>query len=79
MAISYKKLWHLLIDRDLNKSVLVKEAGVSWPSMAKLNRGDNISTDILLRICNFLDCDVADIMEVVHEDNAISKREDGRR
>ncbi len=67
MAISYKKLWHLLIDRDLKKSALVKEAGVGWPSLSKLNRGENIGTDVLLRICNYLDCDISDIMEITRD------------
>ena len=67
MAISYKKLWKLLIDKDMNKSSLQKAAGVSWASIAKLNRGENIGTDILAKICNALNCDVADIMEIVRE------------
>lgn len=67
MAISYKKLWHKLIDMDMNKTDLQKSANLSWASISKLNKGENIGTDILLRICNALDCDTSDIMEVVRE------------
>lgn len=67
MPISGKKPWKLLIDKDMNKSSLQKAAGVSWASIAKLNCGENIGTNILAKICNTLDCDVADIMEITHE------------
>ena len=64
MAISYKKLWKLLIDKEMNKSELQKAAGISWASITKLNRGENIGTDILLRICKTLQCDISEIMEI---------------
>ena len=67
MKISYKKLWHLLIDRDMTKTELQKAAGLSWASVAKLNRGENIGTGILLRICKVLECDISDIMEITNE------------
>lgn len=63
--ISYKKLWHLLLDKDLKKKDLVKLAGVSTYTISKLNRGDNVTTDVLQRICRALECDIADIMEIV--------------
>jgi len=65
MATSYKKLWKLLIDRDLLKRDLCKMASISGASMAKLGKGENVNTDILLRICAALECDISDIMEVV--------------
>jgi DNA-binding Xre family transcriptional regulator len=65
LAASYKKLWKLLIDRDLLKRDLCKMANVSTASMAKLGKGENVNTDILLRICEALNVDIADIMEVV--------------
>ena len=68
MKISYKKLWHLLIDKNMTKSELQKAAKLSWASIAKLNRGENIGTDILLRICNELNCNISEIMETVEED-----------
>ncbi|MCL2630639.1 MAG: helix-turn-helix transcriptional regulator [Firmicutes bacterium] len=67
MAVSYKKLWHLLIDKDLKKTELREMCGISPATMAKLTKGDNITTDILLRICKALNCDIADIMEIVIE------------
>lgn len=65
MKISYKKLWHLLIDRVLNKQDLRRMTGISTASIAKLGKGENITTDILVKICEALDCDVTDIMELV--------------
>jgi DNA-binding Xre family transcriptional regulator len=63
--ITYKKLWHLLLDRDLKKKDLVTLASVSTYTISKLNRGDNVTTDVLQRICKALDCDLHDIMELV--------------
>jgi DNA-binding Xre family transcriptional regulator len=65
MVISYKKLWKLLIDKGMNKQDLKQISGISTTSMAKLGKGENITTDVLLKICRALDCDIADIMEVV--------------
>ena len=65
MAVSYKKLWKLLIDRDLKKKDLQNLAGISNYTVSKLNRGENITTDILGKICKALDCSVDDIMEFV--------------
>lgn len=64
MSISYKKLWKLLIDREIKKKELCRLAGVSHSSMAKLGRGENITTDVLLKICVALSCDLSDIMEI---------------
>ena len=65
MKISYKKLWKLLIDRDMMKKDLAKEAGISTASIAKLGRNENVTTDILLRICVALKCEISDILEIV--------------
>ena len=67
LIISYKKLWKLLIDRDIKKKDLCEMAGVSHASLAKLGRCENITTDILLRICSALQCDISDILEIVNE------------
>lgn len=69
MAASYKKLWKLLIDRDLLKRDLCRMANISGASMAKLGKGENVNTDILLKICNALKCDISDIMEVTHDES----------
>ena len=67
MAISYKKLWKLLIDKDLKKKDLQKLAGISSASITKLGKNENVNTDILEKICKALDCDIADIMEMSGE------------
>jgi len=67
MDMSYNKLWKLLIDKAMNKQDLKRISGISTTSMAKLGKGENITTDVLLKICKALDCDIADIMEVVPE------------
>lgn len=69
MAISYKKLWKLLIDKNLKKRDLQNMAGISGSSIAKLGRNENVNTDILLRICQALHCDIADIMEIEENNN----------
>lgn len=67
MAISYKKLWKLLIDKDMKKEDLRIKAGISTNTMAKLGKNENLNTDILVKICSALDCDIADIMELTEE------------
>ena len=64
MIISYDKLWKMLIDRKMNKKDLRLAAGVSTAVIAKLGKGDNLTTDVLLKICTALDCDIVDIMEI---------------
>ena len=68
MAASYKNLWKLLIDRDLKKKDLCEMANVCTYVLGKMNRGDNITTDVLGRICKALDCSIEDIMEFVPDD-----------
>ena len=65
MSASYKKLWKLLIDRDLKKRDLQTLAGISNYTISKLNRGDNVTTDVLGKICKALNCNIDDIMEFV--------------
>ncbi len=65
MAISYKKLWKLLIDRDMKKKNLREASGISPTSMAKLGKNENVTTDVLAKICKALNCDIGDIMEIV--------------
>lgn len=67
MQLSYKKLWKLLIDRDMSKADLRDAAGVSSASIAKLTNGSNITTDVLLKICTALDCKVEDIIETIRD------------
>ena len=68
MIISYKKLWKLLIDRDLKKKDLREMAGISPSTIAKIGRNENINTEVLIKICRALDCDLKEIMELIKED-----------
>ena len=65
MGISYKKLWVLLIDRDIKRSSFRKELNLSSGTWTKLNQGEEVSLSILLRICDYLNCDIGDICEAV--------------
>lgn len=65
MAISYKKLWKLLIDKDMKKKDLQRVAGISSASVTKLGKNENVNTEILQKICSTLECDISDIMEML--------------
>ena len=67
MNISYNKLWKMLIDKNMKRKDLMEVAGISSASVAKLGRGDNIQTDVLLRICEALDCTIEDILETIKD------------
>jgi len=68
MAVSYKKLWKLLIDKDMKKKDLREVANISPSLIAKMGRNENVTTEVLSRICAALNCDIGDIMEMVSED-----------
>lgn len=65
MAISYKKLWKLLIDRDMKKKDLMALVGVSQSSITKMGHNDNVNTEVLVKICLALNCDLGDIAEII--------------
>jgi len=69
MAVSYKKLWKLLIDKDMKKEELRIAAGISTNTMAKLGKNQPVSMDVMLRICAVFSCNIADVMDVVPEEN----------
>ena len=69
MVVSYKKLWKLLIDKDLMKKDLQSKAGVSWATITKMSKGEPVSTEVLMKICKYLQCDVGDVMEFIDEGN----------
>jgi DNA-binding Xre family transcriptional regulator len=75
--ISYKKLWHILLDKDLKKKDLVTLAGVSTYTVNKLTHGDNVTTGVLQRICKALECDIGDIMEIVSDEPNGNNRSNG--
>lgn len=67
MAVSYKKLWKLLIDKDMKKKDLCIKAGISPASVSKMGKNGHVTTEILLKICTALNCQVEDIMEIIPE------------
>lgn len=64
---SYNKLWKFMIDKGIKKKTLREITEISGSTLAKLNRGENVNTDILLLICEALDCNISDIMEIEEE------------
>jgi len=67
MAVSYKKLWKMLIDRDMKKKDLCIKAGISTASVTKMGKGGHVTTEVLAKICTALECGVDDIMEILPE------------
>lgn len=70
MRISYNKLWKMLIDKGMKKSDLKESAGISSASIAKLGKGENITTDILIKICEAMNCHLEDIMETIQDEES---------
>jgi DNA-binding Xre family transcriptional regulator len=68
MIVSYKKLWKLLIDKDMTKTQLRIASGVSSSTMAKMTRGEDIQVSVLVRLCQTLKCDVGDIVQFIPDD-----------
>ena len=73
MTVSYKKLWKLLIDRDMKKKDLLASAGISQSSLSKMRRNENVNMDILVRVCTALNCDIGEIMEIVKKDKGLAE------
>ena len=69
MKISYKKLWVLLIHKDITKAKMRKDLGLSTSTMSKLNKGEEVALSVLLRICEYLGCDIGEICEAVKSEN----------
>lgn len=69
MAVSYRKLWKLLIDKDMKKKDLRISAGISTNALAKMGKNECVTTDVLNKICCTLNCDVGDIMEIINSDD----------
>ena len=68
MAVSYKKLWKLLIDKDMKKKDLRIATGITTTALAKLGKNEHVNTEILAKICKVLECNIEDIVEVIDED-----------
>ena len=67
MTVSYKKLWKILIDKDIKKKDLSTMAGISPATITKMGKNGHVTTEVLLKICTALDCKIEDIMEVIHD------------
>jgi DNA-binding Xre family transcriptional regulator len=65
MKLSYNKLWHLLLDKKMNKQMLSKAANISASTLTKMAKDESVNSDIFAKICSALDCDISDIMELV--------------
>ena len=68
MAVCYKKLWKLLIDKNMNKTELRMASGITTTALAKLGRDENVNTEVLAKICKTLDCKIEDIMEMIPDE-----------
>ena len=68
MALSYNKLWKLLIDKGMTKTQMRLQADISTTTLAKLGKNETVSMDVLLKLCKLLDCNVGDIMDVINEE-----------
>ena len=73
MKLSYKKLWVKLVEQDMKKTEFAKKAKISSASLAKLGKGTNVTTDVLVKICEELNCDISDICEIVPDEAAEEK------
>ena len=71
MAVSYKKLWKMLIDKDMKKKDLCAKAGISTASVTKMGKGGHVTTEVLMKICTALDCTMDDIMEIVQDQSCL--------
>lgn len=69
MIVSYKKLWIELVKRDMKKTDLVNIAGISWTSVTKMSKNENVSMEVLKKICKVLECNIGDIMDIIPEDD----------
>lgn len=68
MQVSYKKLWKILIDKDMKKKDLQAVAGISWASVTKLSKGETVSMEVLMKVCKALNCNIGDVMDFVPEE-----------
>ena len=74
MNVSYKKLWKLLIDKDMMKKDLQKEAGISWATLTMMSKVEVVSTEVLMKVCKVLHCDVGDIVEFIDDGESESEK-----
>jgi len=65
VEVSYKRLWKVLIDKDMKKKDLQAAAGISWASVTKLSKGETVSMEVLMKVCKALECNIGDIMDLI--------------
>ena len=70
MQVSYKKLWKMLIDKDMKKKDLQADARISWASVTKLSKGETVSMEVIMKICKTLNCNIGDIMDLIPDEDA---------
>ena len=70
MEVSYKKLWKMLIDKEMKKKDLQAASGISWASITKLSKNENVSMEVLVKVCKAMNCDIGDIMELILIENS---------
>ena len=70
MQVSYKKLWKMLIDKDMKKKDLQANARISWASVTKLSKGETVSKEVIMKICKTLNCNIGDIMDLIPDEDA---------
>lgn len=68
VEVSYKKLWKILIDKEMKKKDLQISAGISWASVTKLSKGETVSMEVLMKVCKTLNCNIGDIMDLIPAD-----------
>lgn len=73
LDVSYKKLWKILIDKDMKKKDLKEIAAISWTSVTKLSKGETVSMEVLIKICKALDCNIGDIVDLVPSGEDVSE------
>lgn len=78
MTVSYKKLWKLLIDKDMLKKDLQKEAGISWATLTKMSKNELVSTEVLMKICEALHCNIGDIVDFIEENSLDDYMHEGK-
>ena len=71
MAVSYKRLWHLLLDKNMTKLDLAKSAGVSRYALTKMGKDEDVTTDVLTKICDALDCQPGDLLEFTRDEKHV--------
>ena len=76
MEVSYKKLWKVLIDKDMKKKDLQAKAGISWASVTKMSKGETVSMDVLMKVCETLECNIGDIMDLIPTGEETAQGED---